>query len=42
VDDSQRRIAFDALKKLNIDLDASLFDTSNRLDRSVEQLRLMS
>jgi PAS domain S-box-containing protein len=42
VDDSQRKIAFDALKTLNIDLDASLCDTSNQLDHSIEQLRLMS
>ncbi len=41
-DESERRIAFDALKKLNIDLDESLFDTSQNLDRSIEQLRLLS
>lgn len=41
-DVSDRRIAFEALSQLNINLDESLSDTSHLLDRSIEQLRLLS
>jgi len=42
LDESYRRIAFDALKRLNIDLDELLADRTQQLNRSVEQLRLLS
>lgn len=41
-DDSERRIAFDALRKRNSNLDESLLDTSHQLDRSMKELRLLS
>lgn len=41
-DESERRIAHDALKRLNIDLDESLLKKSHQLDHSIEQLRLLS
>ncbi|TWU46674.1 sensor histidine kinase [Rubripirellula reticaptiva] len=41
-DESERRIAFDALRKLNINLDDSLSETSSQLDQSIDRLRLLS
>jgi PAS domain S-box-containing protein len=41
-DVSDRRIAFEALSQLNINLDELLSDKSDRLDRSIELLRLLS
>jgi PAS domain S-box-containing protein len=42
VDESERRIAYDSLKKLNINLDGSYSDKSRRLDRSIERLWALS
>jgi PAS domain S-box-containing protein len=42
LDVSDRRVAFDALSELNIHLDESLSDKTQKLDRSVKQLRLLS
>jgi len=42
LDESYRRLTVDALKRLNIDLDELLWNRTQQLDRSIEQLRLLS
>jgi len=41
-DVSDRRIAFDALRQLNINLDETLTEKTHQLDHSIQQLRLLS